>query len=104
MTIGKTSSNKKNLTNKTYEKFLNELIDIFKECKRVLKPGKYINVIVSDFRHKSKYYMFHADLTKRLEDIGYHSKGLTFCIKDIKEFFLMVIHMLMYQIFTINLY
>ena len=79
---------KKDLSNiKTYEKFLNELIDIFKECKRVLKPGKYINVIVSDFRHKSKYYMFHADLTKRLEDIGYHSKGLTILYQRHKRVF-----------------
>lgn len=61
---------------KTYENFLDELIKIFIECKRVLKSGKYMSVIVSDFRHKSKYYMFHSDLMNALEKIGVEPKGL----------------------------
>tara|TARA_B100001540_G_C15804151_1_gene641269 strand:- start:2101 stop:2937 length:837 start_codon:yes stop_codon:yes gene_type:complete len=79
---------KNDLSNiKTYEKFLDELTEIFGECKRLLKPGKYINIIVSDFRHKSKYYMFHADLAQRLEKIGYQSKGLTVLYQRHKRVF-----------------
>ena len=33
-------------------------------------------VVVSDFRDKSKYYLFHSDLANRLEDIGFEMKGL----------------------------
>jgi DNA modification methylase len=61
---------------KTYENFLDELVKIFIECKRVLKSGKYMSIIVSDFRHKSKYYMFHSDLMNALEKIGVEPKGL----------------------------
>jgi len=79
---------RKDLSNiPTYSKFLDELILIFKECWRVLKPGKYISVIVSDFRHKSKYYMFHADLMNRLELIGFKSKGITILYQRHKRIF-----------------
>jgi len=61
---------------KTYENFLDELVKIFTECKRVLKSGKYMSIVVSDFRHKSKYYMFHSDLMNALEKIGIEPKGL----------------------------
>jgi DNA modification methylase len=61
---------------KTYEDFLDQLVKIFIECKRVLKSGKYMSIIVSDFRHKSKYYMFHSDLMNALEKIGIEPKGL----------------------------
>ena len=33
-------------------------------------------IIVSDFRDKSKYYLFHSDLANKLEDIGFEMKGL----------------------------
>ena len=35
-----------------------------------------MSIIVSDFRHKSKYYMFHSDLMNALEKIGIEPKGL----------------------------
>lgn len=46
-----------------YEDFLRILVDeVFLECARVLKPTKYMCVIVSDFRDKSEYVSFHSDL------------------------------------------
>lgn len=60
----------------SYEEFLLELTGIFKECKRALKPGKYMAVVVSDFRDKSRYVMFHADLARSLEEIGLEMRGL----------------------------
>lgn len=79
---------KKDLSNiSSYESFLKELMVVFKECFRVLKNGKYICVIVSDFRNKSKYHMFHADLMNRLELEGFQSKGLTILYQRHKRIF-----------------
>jgi DNA modification methylase len=52
----------------SYSKFLSELTNIFLECQRVLIPGQYMAVIVSDFRHKSKFISFHSDLISRLTE------------------------------------
>jgi len=73
----KYSNDKNDLGNiKDYDDFLSELVSIFESCKQVLKPKKYMAIIVSDFRDKSKYYLFHSDLANRLEDIGFEMKGL----------------------------
>ena len=61
---------------KTYEKFLEALVGVFQECRRSLKAGKYMAVVVSDFRHKSRYFMLHSDLAQRLEAIGLGVRGL----------------------------
>ena len=60
----------------SYEEFLRELTAIFAECARTLKPGKYMAIIVSDFREKSRYVMFHADLAQSLQQTGLQMKGL----------------------------
>lgn len=59
-----------------YPEFLVELAGIFGECARTLKPGGYMAIIVSDFRDKSKYIMFHADLAQALTEYGLEMKGL----------------------------
>ena len=60
----------------SYEEFLQELKAIFSECKRVLKRGKFMAIVVSDFRDKSRYVMFHSDLAQALETIGLEMRGL----------------------------
>lgn len=60
----------------TYDEFLNVLTNILGECARILKVGKYMAIVVSDFRHKSHYVMFHADLARSLESIGLEMRGL----------------------------
>ena len=60
-----------------YDIFIETLSDFFIDCCRPLKPKKYICIILSDFRHKDRFYMFHADLAKKLEDDGkYKLKGI----------------------------
>ena len=59
-----------------YDEFLLELTSIFSECKRVLKSGKFMAIVVSDFRDKSRYVMFHSDLARALETIGLEMRGL----------------------------
>jgi DNA modification methylase len=60
-----------------YEDFLNELSAFFDACSKYLKKGKYMNIVVSDFRKKDKYYVFHADLAKKIEEQGnFKLKGI----------------------------
>lgn len=60
----------KDLANiKEYEDFLRILVnDVFLECGRILRPKKYMCLVVSDFRNKSKYISFHSDLIQALND------------------------------------
>jgi len=51
----------------SYEDFLRILVDdVFMECGRVLKPKKYMCLVVSDFRNKSEFISFHSDLIQAL--------------------------------------
>lgn len=51
----------------SYDDFIVELAVIFKELAESVKKGGHAVIIVGDFRHKSKYFMFHADLAQALE-------------------------------------
>lgn len=84
----KYSDNEKDLGNiDDYEMFLNELNKILGKCAKVLKPNKYMAVIVSDFRDKSKYIMFHADLAKKLEKHKLEMRGLKVLYQRHKRIF-----------------
>lgn len=54
-----------------YNDFLNELVKIFKAVYQVLLPGKYCLVNVMDIRKKEKLYPFHADLSSKMQAIGF---------------------------------
>ena len=50
-----------------YEDFLHILSDdVFLECARILRPKKYMCLVVSDFRNKSEFISFHSDLIQSL--------------------------------------
>lgn len=50
-----------------YNAFLNVLCDnIFSQCARILRRGKYFAIIVSDFRDKGEFISFHSDIIARL--------------------------------------
>ena len=73
----KYSNDKKDLGNiPDYQDFLGELTSILGPLNRALKAKKYMAVIVSDFRDKSKFVMFHADLVLRLEPYGLELRGI----------------------------
>jgi DNA modification methylase len=58
-----------------YEKFINVLVnDVFLECGRVIKEGKYMCIIVSDFRNKSEFISFHSDLIQKLNKAAIDDK------------------------------
>ncbi|HOC55376.1 MAG TPA: DNA methyltransferase [Verrucomicrobiota bacterium] len=70
-----------------YKVFLSELAGILGACGRCLKPKKYMAVVVSDFRDKSRYVMFHADLAAALEPYGFGLRGLTVLYQRHKRIF-----------------
>lgn len=49
-----------------YDNFLVEVSSILGACGRPLRTSKYMAVIVSDFRDKSRFIMFHAHLADAL--------------------------------------
>lgn len=57
----------------SYEEFLANLVDILGACAKPLKAKRYMAVVVSDFRDKSRFIMFHADLATALAK---HQLGL----------------------------
>ena len=59
-----------------YDSFVVELGQVFSACRPILKPRAHLCLVVGDFRHKSKYYMFHADLATELEKRGFVTKGI----------------------------
>jgi DNA modification methylase len=88
----KYSESKNDLGNITdYNKFLDELAKIFLSCHDMLKPGKYMCIIVSDFRHKSEFYPFHSDLLNKLTDKKlkkhFELKGIKVLIQNAKKLF-----------------
>jgi DNA modification methylase len=70
-----------------YEDFLKVLCNILGGCVRTLKSGKYMAVIVSDFRDKSRYVMFHSDLAHELKSHGLEMRGLTVLYQRHKKIF-----------------
>jgi DNA modification methylase len=70
-----------------YEDFIVELTAILADCGRTLKRGKYMAVVVSDFRDKSRYIMFHADLARSLAPHGLEMRGLKVLYQRHKKVF-----------------
>jgi len=70
-----------------YDHFLAELAATLGACGRALKPRRYMAVIVSDFRDKSRYIMFHAHLAEALEKYGFGLRGITVLYQRHKRVF-----------------
>ncbi len=70
-----------------YDDFLQELATILGACVRPLKPKKYCALVVSDFRDKSRYIMFHADLSSALQDCGLELRGIKVLYQKFKRIF-----------------
>ncbi len=70
-----------------YRDFLSELKIIFEKCFRVLKNKKYMVVVVSDFRHKSKLVSYHSDVVKIMEKCGFKTKSISILVQNAKQLF-----------------
>jgi len=71
----------------SYEQFLSSLGDVFGACLTVLKPGAYMCIVVSDFRHGPVFYDYHADVTRVVRDAGYILEGITILAQDNKNLY-----------------
>ncbi|RLD05945.1 MAG: DNA methylase [Chloroflexota bacterium] len=71
----------------SYSEFLEALKDIFLECFRVLKPKKYMAVIVSDFRNKGEFVVFHNDILEIIEQAGFDIQGITILAQENKSLY-----------------
>lgn len=60
----------------TYEEFLKGLQDVYRECYRVLKPGKFLVTLLNDFRLNKKFYPYHMDCTRICLEIGWELHDL----------------------------
>lgn len=81
-------NHKEDLSNvENYEEFLERLACHFREYYRILKPKKYTAIIVSDFRHRQEYYMFHAHVAEKLKNAGFVIQGLIILVQDNKKLY-----------------
>lgn len=82
------SDSRKDLGNiASYNQFISRLGECFALCRRVLATKGHLCIIVSDFREKSRYHMFHSDLANVLEGKGYTLKGITILYQRHKRVF-----------------
>jgi len=56
---------------KTYGEFMLKMADVAKENYRTLKSGSYAVWYINDFRRKGKFYPYHVDTAKILQDAGF---------------------------------
>ncbi len=60
----------------TYPEFLEAVTDTLALTRSCLVDGGYICIVVGDFRHKSRYFMMHADIAREMESRGFTLKGI----------------------------
>jgi DNA modification methylase len=58
-----------------YAAYLDAMERAFVECHRVLKPSRYMALIVRNAYQNGRYIMTHADLAARAERAGFTTKG-----------------------------
>lgn len=71
----------------SYETFLEQLYGVWEQIARVLRPGRYLAVIVSDFRHGDRYYLYHADTARVIERTRLVLKGTIVLVQDNKNLY-----------------
>ena len=58
-----------------YDAFLDGMTDVFSEAHRVLRPGRYMALIVRDAYQDGRYIFTGSDLAARAADVGFVPKG-----------------------------
>ncbi|MGY1724744.1 DNA methyltransferase [Blastococcus sp. SYSU DS0533] len=54
-----------------YDEFIEDLATTLGACGEALVHKGYMALIVGDFRHGSRYYPFHADIARAMEERGF---------------------------------
>jgi DNA modification methylase len=60
----------------TYPEFLAAIANTLALTRECLVDGGHLCIVLGDFRHKSRYYMLHADIAHEMEARGFTLKGL----------------------------
>lgn len=71
----------------TYSAFMMAIADTLALTSTCLVDGGHLCIVVGDFRHKSRYYMFHADLAREMEARGFTLKGIKILYQRHKRVF-----------------
>jgi DNA modification methylase len=58
-----------------YPAYLDAMTDVLRECRRVLRPGRYATLIVRDAYQDGRYLFTAADLAARADGVGLVPKG-----------------------------
>ncbi|HEU5318663.1 MAG TPA: DNA methyltransferase [Chloroflexota bacterium] len=59
----------------SYDAYLDAMQEVLRGCHRVLKPGKYMAVILRNAYQRGRYFFTHADVARRAELEGFVTKG-----------------------------
>jgi len=70
-----------------YDVFVHELADTLALSRECLSDGGHMCIVVGDFRHKARYYMFHADIAHAMESRGFTLKGIKILYQRHKRVF-----------------
>jgi DNA modification methylase len=70
-----------------YDVFVRELADTLARSRDCLSDGGHMCIVVGDFRHKTRYYMFHADIAREMESRGFTLKGIKILYQRHKRVF-----------------
>ncbi len=71
----------------SYPLFLKRLQRVLRLCCRVLKKGRYLTIIVSDFRHKADFRPFHLDVATIGKNAGFSLQGILVLIQNSKPLY-----------------
>ncbi len=61
----------------SYEAFLVSMKEVFARCFRLLRPGRYMAIIVRNAYQNSEYIFTHVDLARQAKEAGFVPKGET---------------------------
>lgn len=70
-----------------YDEFIEVLGKTLADASIALKHKGYMVLVVGDFRHKSRYYMFHADIARAMEGHGFTLQAMNVLYQRHKRVF-----------------
>ncbi len=71
----------------SYGDFIDDLACVLENTGRALKQKMHLALIVGDFRHGGRYYPFHADIARAMEERGYVLKAMNVLYQRHKRVF-----------------
>ena len=61
---------------RSYGEYLDDIEEAAHGWLRVVRPGRYVCLVVGDFRHGPRFHMLHADVSERMDRAGFTPSGL----------------------------